>query len=118
MYLYIYILYYLFYVLSYRMSQPLFIGGLLSYFNPNNLSNNTHNIDYAYMYATFLSLNMLVTMVMYHAIQIEILHSGMKMRIACCSIIFKKVNAFLKINKWDLYKSISTDLQTSIFIFK
>ncbi|XP_027849228.2 ATP-binding cassette sub-family C member 4-like [Aphis gossypii] len=73
-----------------RMLQPLFIGGLLSYFNPNNLSNNTHNIDYAYMYATFLSLNMLVTLVMYHAIQIEILHSGMKMRIACCSMIFKK----------------------------
>lgn len=80
------------------MSQPLYIGGLLSYFNPN-LSNNTHNIDYAYKYATFLSLNMVVTLVMYHAIQIEILHTGMKMRIACCSIIFRKVNIFFFLNK-------------------
>jgi len=73
------------------MCQPLLIGGLLSYFNPN-LSNKTHSINHAYMYATLLVLNMLVTLVMYHAIQIEILHCGMKMRVACCSLIFKKVN--------------------------
>ncbi|KAL5236138.1 hypothetical protein ACI65C_003548 [Semiaphis heraclei] len=72
-----------------RMSQPLLIGGLLSYFNPN-LSNKTHSLSRAYTYATLLVLNMVVTLVMYHAIQIEILHYGMKMRIACCSIIFKK----------------------------
>lgn len=77
----------------YRMSQPLLIGGLLSYFNPN-LSNKTHSLSRAYTYATLLVLNMVVTLVMYHAIQIEILHYGMKMRIACCSIIFKKVNLF------------------------
>jgi len=47
------------------------------------------------MYAICLLLNMLVTLVMYHAIQIEILHFGMKMRVACCSVIFKKVNCFI-----------------------
>lgn len=72
-----------------RMTQPLLIGGLLSYYNPN-LSNKAHNINEAYMYAILLVSNMLVTLVMYHAIQIEILHCGMKMRIACCSLIFKK----------------------------
>ncbi|XP_060873208.1 ATP-binding cassette sub-family C member 4-like isoform X2 [Metopolophium dirhodum] len=72
-----------------RMSQPLLIGGLLSYFNPN-LSNKTHSISHAYTYATLLVLNMLVTLVMHHAIQIEILHCGMKIRVACCSLIFKK----------------------------
>lgn len=75
------------------MTQPLLIGGLLSYYNPN-LSNKAHNINEAYMYAILLVSNMLVTLVMYHAIQIEILHCGMKMRIACCSLIFKKVNMF------------------------
>jgi len=73
------------------MTQPLLIGGLLSYFNPN-LSSKTHTLSQAYTYATLLALNMLVTLVMNHAIQIEILHCGMKMRVACCSLIFKKVN--------------------------
>ncbi|XP_025192648.1 multidrug resistance-associated protein 4-like [Melanaphis sacchari] len=72
-----------------KISQPLLIGGLLSYFNPN-ISNNAHNINYAYMYAILLTLNMLVSLVLYHATQIEIFHCGMKMRIACCSIIFQK----------------------------
>lgn len=73
------------------MIQPLLIGGLLSYFNPN-LSSETPDINQAYIYATLLTLNMFVTLVFYHAIQIEILHSGMKMRVACCSLIFRKVN--------------------------
>lgn len=70
------------------MTQPLLIGGLLEYFNPDT----SENKSYAYMYAFALVLNMLVTLVMYHIIQLEILHCGMKIRIACCSAIYKKVD--------------------------
>lgn len=72
------------------MIQPLFIGGLLGYFSPEKLNNT--DLTHAYMYAIGLVLNMLVILVMYHAIQIELLHFGMKMRVACCSVIYKKVN--------------------------
>lgn len=79
-----------FFFLLHRTIQPLFIGGLLGYFTPDKLNNT--NLTHAYMYAFGLVLNMIVTLVLYHAIQIEILQFGMKMRIACCSVIYKKVN--------------------------
>lgn len=77
-----------------RMTQPLLIGGLLAYFNPDK-SDHT-DISTAYFYASALVLNILVTVIMYHTTQFEILHVGMKMRIACCSAIYKKVYTYNK----------------------
>lgn len=75
-----------------RVSQPLFIGGLLSYFNPVG-SNNT-DLRYAYFNAFGLVLSMLLAFIFYHGTQIEIIHCGMQMRIACCSTIYNKVFNF------------------------
>lgn len=72
-----------------RISRPLFVGGLLAYFNPVGM--NVPEKKQAYFYASGLVLNMLCTALMHHYIQMELEHCGMKIRIACCSTIYKKV---------------------------
>jgi len=76
-------------VCTFRMSQPLFIGGVLAYFNTNETEKA--DLGYAYMCAFGLVFSMFTSMVLQNVTLIEILHCGMKMRIACCSMIFRKV---------------------------
>ncbi|XP_001946763.2 multidrug resistance-associated protein 4 [Acyrthosiphon pisum] len=71
-----------------KMSQPLFIGGILAYFNP--VGSDKADLGYAYMCAFGLVFSMFTSMVLQNVTLIEILHCGMKMRIACCSMIFRK----------------------------
>jgi len=74
---------------NYRMCQPILIGKLLAYFNTKGQSKT--DLEHAYIYAAWLTINMLIFIVLYHLTQLEMVHYGMKMRIACCSVIFRKV---------------------------
>ncbi|XP_026805619.1 probable multidrug resistance-associated protein lethal(2)03659 isoform X1 [Rhopalosiphum maidis] len=76
-----------------RMIQPILIGRLLAYFNHSE--SNIINSVQAYMYASGLLLNMLAIILLYHYSQVEMMHLGMKIRVACCSVIYKKA---LKLN--------------------
>ncbi|XP_060851718.1 ATP-binding cassette sub-family C member 4-like isoform X2 [Rhopalosiphum padi] len=71
-----------------KTSQPLFIGGILSYFNPDGP--NKTNLEYALICAFGFMFSMLTSIILYHSAQIEILHTAMKVRVACCSIIYRK----------------------------
>ncbi|XP_060873076.1 ATP-binding cassette sub-family C member 4-like isoform X2 [Metopolophium dirhodum] len=71
-----------------KVSQTLFIGGIISYFNPNG--SDKADLEYALICAFGLSFSMFTSTILYHASQIEILHCGMKIRVACCSIIYRK----------------------------
>ncbi|VVC32370.1 Hypothetical protein CINCED_3A012061 [Cinara cedri] len=71
-----------------KILQPLLIGGLLTYFNTKETNEN--DLKHAYMYAGGLAITMASSMTMYHCTMIEMLHCGMKTRIACCSAVFKK----------------------------
>ncbi|XP_060872271.1 probable multidrug resistance-associated protein lethal(2)03659 isoform X2 [Metopolophium dirhodum] len=80
-----------------RMSQPILIGGLLEYFNPDK--SNAKDLTRAYCYASGLLLNMLVNILLFHYSQMETGQLGMKLRVACCSAIYKKA---LRLSKTSL----------------
>lgn len=72
-----------------RVFQTLMLGGLLTYFNPE-MTNKT-DLKHAYIYASGLLISMLVSMVLFHNTLTQMAHFGMKIRVACCSLIFRKV---------------------------
>lgn len=49
------------------------------------------NLENALICAFGLIFSMFISICLYHSAQIEILHCGMKARVACCSIIYRKV---------------------------
>jgi len=76
--------------LNYSMSQPILIGELLAYFNPNH-SKDT-DIKYAYLCSSGLVFSILMTIILFYYTYEEIMNETMKARVACCSLIYRKVN--------------------------
>lgn len=72
----------------FRVSGPLLVGGLLAYFNPDG--SNTTDLKHAYMYASGIVFSLLIIMILQHSSIEENLQCAMKMRVACCSIMFRK----------------------------
>ncbi|KMQ90611.1 multidrug resistance-associated protein, partial [Lasius niger] len=68
-----------------RLLQPIFLGQLLRYYN-------TQEVDefHAYMYAIGIILCSAVNVFIVHPYMMGILHMGMKIRVACCSLIYRK----------------------------
>lgn len=75
-----------------RLTQPLFLGRLIRFFNPG--SDITKEEAYGYAAAVILcsAFNIFVI----HPYMMAILHMGMKIRVACCSLIYRKA---LKLSK-------------------
>ncbi|KZC06945.1 Multidrug resistance-associated protein 4 [Dufourea novaeangliae] len=65
--------------------QPLFLGRLLKYYSSDEITKSE-----AYLYATGVILCSGLIIFVLHPYMMAILHMGMKMRVACCSLIYRK----------------------------
>lgn len=66
--------------------QPLFLGRLLTFYGKES---NTTKED-AYLYAAGLIGCSAINVFVIHPYMMAILHMGMKMRVGCCSLIYRK----------------------------
>ncbi|KAJ8684448.1 hypothetical protein QAD02_020240, partial [Eretmocerus hayati] len=69
-----------------RASQPLLLARLLKYFRKGS----TMSLNEAYLYATGVVMCSALNVVVIHPYMMAILHMGMKMRVACCTLIYRK----------------------------
>ncbi|XP_048505771.1 probable multidrug resistance-associated protein lethal(2)03659 isoform X1 [Athalia rosae] len=69
-----------------RSLQPLMLAGLLRYFN----TDSNMAIEEAYLWAMGVALTTVVHTFILHPVNYELSHVGMKMRVACCSLVYNK----------------------------
>ena len=74
--------------LRFRLANPMLLGLLIGFFtsNPHNFSNND-----AYLIATGIVLTLGLPLLFFHPFMLFLFEEGMKLRIACCSLIYSKV---------------------------
>ncbi|XP_052125660.1 ATP-binding cassette sub-family C member 4-like [Frankliniella occidentalis] len=70
-----------------RLVQPLLLGQLLAYFSPGS----TIPVEHAYYYAGGIVLCILLSVILANQSLYWCVHLGMQMRVACCSLVFRKV---------------------------
>jgi ATP-binding cassette subfamily C (CFTR/MRP) protein 4 len=71
----------------YRMTQPLFLGGLIRYFTPKSSTTYSAASGFAASLVVCTFLNAFIS----HAYNLSAFHVGMKMRVGLCSLIYRKV---------------------------
>ncbi|XP_054270037.1 probable multidrug resistance-associated protein lethal(2)03659 [Macrosteles quadrilineatus] len=72
----------------FRVSQPLFLGKLIEYFTRDG--GGTVSKDEAYFYAGGVVMCSALSVFIMHPYMLGIMHIGMKIRVACCSLIYRK----------------------------
>lgn len=71
----------------YRIGQPLCLGKLINYFDPESQMSAWE----AYLYATGVTLGSLLFSITMQPYFFECYHYGMKLRIAACYLVYQKV---------------------------
>jgi len=76
-----------------RITQPLFLGGFIRYFSPeNSVSRNA-----AFMYAGAIVICSAVSVIVRQSFMLAIFHLGMKIRVSLCSLMYRKASTCLVI---------------------
>ncbi|XP_058797685.1 probable multidrug resistance-associated protein lethal(2)03659 isoform X2 [Phymastichus coffea] len=74
---------------STSVAQPIFLAEMLKYFNKSNEESIVSRNE-AYLYAGGVVLCSALNVLVIHPFMMAILHMGMKMRVACCTLIYRK----------------------------
>lgn len=82
--------------LNFRIAQPLFLGGLISYFSPGQTEITKNE---AYYYATGVVMSMFINVLIVYPFLLYLYHTAMKIRVACCSLIYRKVGMSVNLHK-------------------
>lgn len=75
----------------YRIIQPQCLGGLVTYFSPGGDKEITETD--AYLFAGGIVLCSLLSVTVFHPFILYAFQLGMRVRLTCCSLIYKKVSA-------------------------
>jgi hypothetical protein len=97
-----------------RLSQPLFLGRLVRYFSESN-SDSSITLEEAHIYAAGVVLCSGLNIFVIHPYMMGIVHMGMKIRVACCSLIYRKV--IHSINVWYPFTELYTFCEISDSVF-
>ncbi|KAJ8918454.1 hypothetical protein NQ315_008151 [Exocentrus adspersus] len=79
-----------------RLSQPLLMARLLKYYEPNQTEVNETE---AYIYSSLIVVASFINVLCIHSYLVYVFHLGMKLRVAVCSLIYRKA---LKLSKSSL----------------
>lgn len=70
------------------------MGYLIAYFMSNPYE---HTEQQAYLFATGIAVLQIVLVLVFHPTQLYFFESSLKLRVACCSLIYKKVLILIQI---------------------
>lgn len=74
-----------------KIIQPIFLGKIINYFE-NYDSSDELDLNFAYCYAAALSVCTLILAIMHHLYFYHVQRAGMKLRVAMCHMIYRKVS--------------------------
>lgn len=64
------------------------MGYLIAFFMTNPYDHSERD---AYLFATGLAVSLIVIVLVFHPAQLYYFHTSVKLRVACCSLIYEKV---------------------------
>jgi len=97
-----------------KIIQPIFLGKIISYFE-NYDSSNEEALNFAYCYAAALSVCTLILAIMHHLYFYHVQRAGMKLRVAMCHMIYRKVSKPVYRYTWHLTAVTSEEFKNSYF---
>lgn len=99
-----------------KIIQPIFLGKIINYFE-NYDSSDEVDLNFAYCYAAALSVCTLILAIMHHLYFYHVQRAGMKLRVAMCHMIYRKVSKPVHRYIWHLTAISLEELKNTVFCY-